>query len=542
MSAAPNLIESRDARRLFVVLAYIPAYVLLDWLIHTKTLIALGVAPWDPPAALSLALLIRYGAGMAPAVVLAATAGEYLTRGHFVPWHYTLLASFVLTAAYVGAAAVLLRYANIDPQLSRLRDLTWFCAVSVIAALVVAVGGAVLYGESESIRSLDWTNAVVPFWIGDITGIMVLTPVLLIHGRGVAKGVRRWRPTGEILLQAGTLALAIWMVFVLRFAEEHKMFYLLFLPLIWIAMRHGIRGATLAVLGIQIGGIVGTLESGHSIGTVQQLQLLMLTLAVTGLFLGMAVTERRRVVGELIEREVALNRALRFAAAGEMASALAHELNQPLSAISTYLRACKLLLAAPEKREELVGTMDKVVREASRAAGVVHRLREFFRTGSVRVGPCDPEVLVRDALEPLDQRINRHHIKVRLALAPGLPAVLVDRVQMELVIHNLALNAVEALTTTGGERREIEISAQEHPGGYVRITIQDSGSGVPPEMVGRLFQAFATSKEEGMGMGLVISQSIVQAQGGKLWYEPSPSGGASFNLVLPSHACGTIHS
>jgi len=533
MSATPRLMETGDARRLWVVLAYVPAYVLLDWAIHTKTLIALGVAPWDPPAALSLALLIRYGAGMAPAVALAAMLGEYLTRGALVAWPYTLLASLVVTAGYVAAAAVLLRWVRIDPRLGTLRDLTWFCVVALAAALVVAVGGVAVYGQSGPGATLDLASAVVHFWIGDVTGIMVLTPALLVHGDRFARGLRAWRPTWEMVAQAATLAVAVWVVFGLRFAEEYKLFYLLFLPLTWIAMRHGIAGATLAVLGIQVGAIAGTLESGNAIGDVRELQLLLLTLAVTGMFLGIVVTERKRAIGALSEREAVLNRTLRFAAAGEMASALAHELNQPLSAISTYLRACQVLLAAPGRRQELTETMNKVVGEATRAAEVVQRLREFFRSGSVRLQPCAPEALVRGAVDPLAQRLQRHDITLRLAIAPGLPAVQADRLQMEMVLHNLAVNAVEALGAPGTVRREIEIAAAPDPEGGVRFSVQDSGGGVAPEMLEHLFQPFATSKERGMGMGLVISRSIVQAHGGKLWYEPAPSGGASFNVVLP---------
>lgn len=542
MSTDPQQAHSPRARRNLVVLAYIPAYLLLDWAIHTKTLIALGMAPWDPPAALSLALLIRYGAGTAPAVAFAALVGEYLTRGDMVPWHFTFLASLVVTTGYVAAAAVLQRYAHIDPRLGRLRDLTWFSVTSVVAALVVAVGGAAVYGQAESLESLGMADAVLHFWIGDVTGIMVLTPALLIHGDLIGRGFKGWRLTGEMVAQAAVLGLAVWVVFGLRVAEEIRLFYLLFLPLTWIAMRHGIAGATLAVLGIQIGAIAGTLGSGSSIAAVREVQLLLLTLAVTGMFLGIVVTERKRAIGALSEREATLNRTLRFASAGEMASAMAHELNQPLSAISTYLRACTLLLAQPERRQELVDTMNKVVSEATRAAEVVQRLREFFRSGALRLARWAPEALVRGAVEPLGQRLQRHDIALRLHVEPGLPTVLADRLQMEVVLHNLAVNAIESLSASGAPRREIDIFAGLNPEGGVRFSVQDTGNGVAPEMREHLFQPFATSKERGMGMGLVISRSIVQAHGGKMWYEPSPTGGASFNVLLPTDATRKLPS
>src|SRR5690349_8003602 len=157
-----------------------------------------------------------------------------------------------------------------------------------------------------------------------------------------------------------------------------KLFYVLFLPVIWIAMRHGIEGAVFGTLAVQLGLIAAILVTGRPSGTVLEFQFLMLAIAATALLLGAAVSERRAIERQLRDKQSKLDRSLRLAAASELASALAHELNQPLSAITAYLRACQLMLAQPpDDPAELAQTMDKVIAEASRAGSVVRRLRDF---------------------------------------------------------------------------------------------------------------------------------------------------------------------
>jgi hypothetical protein len=181
------------------------------------------------------------------------------------------------------------------------------------------------------------------------------------------------------------IAIALWVIFGLKYTDEFKFFYLLFLPMIWIAMRHGIQGATVALAASHV-GINAILEwrGLHAI-TVVEFQMLMLGLAVTGLFLGMAVSTRRAAEERLHQREAELNQAMRLAAAGEMAQAIAHELNQPLVAVANYARAGRAMLEDPPRHAALLAdTLDKIDREANRAGQVMRRLREFFRGGGLR--------------------------------------------------------------------------------------------------------------------------------------------------------------
>lgn len=511
---------------------YVLAYLLLDWASHIEPHALLGISPWDPPAGLSVALLVTYGLGTIPAVAVASIGGELLMRALPVPAGYAILAALMMAAGYTSAVVGLRGKLRIDPRLGSLRDLAWFSIVVVIAALVVALGFVGIYGLADTESSEHWLRTAFHFWIGDVTGIMAVTPFILVHAPRLRLGLAAWRPTPAMLAEGATLCLSVWVVFGPVVTDDFRFFYLLFLPVIWIAMRHGMQGATMAVLGVQMGLILGVHYRGEAAGTVLELQLLMLSLAMTGLFLGMVVNERRGALSALNDRESELNRMLRLAGAGEMASALAHELNQPLSAITAYLRALRAMAESPEGREkQIVETIDKSVKEAARAAEVVRRLREYFGTGVVRLEPCAAGELVRSAAEPLQKRLSRGGIELKVDCPASLPRVLADRLQIEIVLHNLLGNAIDAIGSKQGPRR-ITVAGAEN-GQMLHIRVEDSGPGVSEELRPRLFQPFATGKPRGMGLGLVISRSIVGAHRGKLWHEPAASGGAVFNLTLP---------
>lgn len=331
--------------------------------------------------------------------------------------------------------------------------------------------------------------------------------------------------------------LALWVIFGLDFTNEFKFFYLLFLPLIWVAMRHGIRGATIAILVMQL-GVIGAVQWGkHKAATMVELQLLMLAVAITGLFLGMTVTARRQVEERLRAQQTELDRALRFAAAGELASALSHELNQPLSALSSYIHSCQLILSSPGEHSALLGqTMDKAVAEAERAGKVVHRLRDFYRSGAVRPEHISLAQLLREGMEPLRKRAEHHGISVRSALPPVSSSVWADRGQIETVLHNLVSNAIDAIASGQAQERKIVVEAAPAPGDMVRICVTDSGPGVPVELQTRLFEPFTSGKPDGTGLGLAISRSLIKANGGKLYLDldENPGAGARFCLTLPT--------
>jgi C4-dicarboxylate-specific signal transduction histidine kinase len=359
---------------------------------------------------------------------------------------------------------------------------------------------------------------------------VVTTPLLLEYAE--RKPALRRALDVELTLQCAAVLLALWIVFGLQATDEFKFFYLLFLPLVWIAMRRGFRGAVVASLAIQL-GLIAAAALGAKAVPLRELQFLMLTLALTALYLGMAVTEREAARRAVAVRDAALNRALRMATAGELAAAIAHELNQPLSAIGTYARACAHLAGQGASGPLLSDTLGKIDREVKRAGEVIRRLRAFYRTGSVRRERVDPAALAAAAVESLAPRLAQSGIEIEVDRGAALRAINVDRIQMQAVLHNLVANAIDALSAAPAPGRRIAIRLAAEPN-ELRCEVSDNGPGVAEEVAARLFQPFVTTKPDGMGLGLAMSRSIVEAHGGTLERAIDPAArGTTFRLTLP---------
>jgi two-component system sensor kinase FixL len=512
-------------------LAYVGAYVALDWASYIHPVAELAITPWNPPPGLSLFLLLRCGLRYVPALFVAALAAEVLVRG--VPSHpvLALASSLLLASGYAAAGAVLVGPLRIGRSLETLRDVNRFVATAGITPIPIALAYVGLHVVLGDLPAADLPGAVAQFWIGDAIGIIVTTPLLLEYAeRRIA-----WRAKFdvELVLQAAAILVALWIVFGIEATDEFKYFYLLFLPLIWIAMRRGLRGAVLASLAIQLGLIAAAEDVAAKGILLRDLQFLMLTLALTALYLGMAVTARAAAERAVAARDNALNRALRMATAGELAAAVAHELNQPLSAIGTYVRACVLMLDRPAQAPLLRDTLDRVAREVARAGEVIRRLRDFYRTGSTRRERVAPASLVAAVVQSLAPRLAEHSIAIEIAEEPDLPAIDVDVVQMHAVLHNLIANAIDALADDGGTERRIRVTLAARPDGTIRCAVADTGPGIADSVAARLFEPFTSTKPGGMGLGLAMSRSIVEAHGGRLAIERNAPRGATFELVLP---------
>jgi two-component system sensor kinase FixL len=246
------------------------------------------------------------------------------------------------------------------------------------------------------------------------------------------------------------------------------------------------------------------------------------------------IADRKAMEEKLRERDQYLDRTLRVAAAAEMASAVAHELNQPLTAASAYVQSLEMLLAQHAAADTgLNDTMRKTAAEVERAGSIVRRLREFYRRDPGALEAVPVSALIEAGLAPLRARLDRHRISVTADLEPGVPPLLVDRVQLEMVMHNVLRNAVDAITESEAALRQIKIGARRAQAGFVALSIEDSGPGVKPEIAEQLFKSFVTSKKEGTGLGLAISRSIVERHGGRLWLD-SADAGARFMITAPA--------
>jgi signal transduction histidine kinase len=453
--------------------------------------------------------------------VLADIAIRHAPGGYAI----TVMTGLVLTGGYAGIASILKTLLR-DTGLRSTRQLTIFASVVIFGSGVVGAGFIGVIHASRLLAETPFGNAWLRFWIGDAVGILVTAPLLF----AAADSTRRSALIALVrqpvaLLQAGALAATVWLIFEGFGTDPSRHFYLLFLPLIWIAVRFGMNGAIVAIAIVQLGVVLGIHQDGGIPLPVVELQALMAALTLTGLFLGVMVDERQRA-------EEGLRRTLRLAAAGEMAGAIAHEVNQPLTAAANYGRSAQMLFERGQGGSDLMREIiDRILSEADRASEVVRRLRDFFRAGTTRLEVMQPDDLLKCLRRMGDSAVADKAISLDVENAPGLPPLFVDRLQIELVLRNLLANAVESLMTSGRSSGRIRVLVERHDAEHVRIVVVDDGPGISPAAREDLFEPFVSGKATGMGLGLAVSRAIAEAHGGTL--EATAVEHGEFHLILP---------
>ena len=243
------------------------------------------------------------------------------------------------------------------------------------------------------------------------------------------------------------------------------------------------------------------------------------------------LTERQQTEARLQELQTELVHISRLTAMGEMAQALAHELNQPLSAITNYMSGSRRLLEGRTDEESTLirDAMDKAAEQSMRAGQIIRRLRDFVARGESERRVESLSKLVEEASALALVGAKEHRIQVRFQFDPSADLVLADKVQIQQVVLNLMRNAIEAMENS--ERRDLTVSSQSQ-GDLVVVSVADTGSGISEEVAAHLFQPFITSKAQGMGVGLSISRTIIEAHGGQITAEPNPGGGTIFRFTL----------
>src|SRR5258705_6464646 len=243
----------------------------------------------------------------------------------------------------------------------------------------------------------------------------------------------------------------------------------------------------------------------------------------------LAREERER----LRQAQADLAHVTRMTTMGELTASLAHEIRQPITAAVTNAKTCLRWLGrdqpdVPEARE----TAARIIKDVTRASDIISSISLLFKKGALQRELVDVNELIREMIVLLHSEANRYSISIRTELAEDLPKVMADRVQMQQVFMNLMLNGIDAMkdTTGGGEL----IIKSEQDDGQLRISVSDTGVGLPPEQAEQIFKAFFTTKDNGTGMGLPISRSIIESHGGRLWATGVPGGGAIFQFPRPA--------
>ena len=244
------------------------------------------------------------------------------------------------------------------------------------------------------------------------------------------------------------------------------------------------------------------------------------------------LTERQETEARLQELQSELVHISRLTAMGEMASALAHELNQPLSALTNYLKGSRQLLAKRDDKESAMirDALEKAAKQSLRAGQIIRRLRDFVGHGETEKRVESIQKLVEEASALALVGAKERGIRVNFSLDPAQDLVLVDKVQIQQVLLNLMRNAMEAMERSA--RRELLLSTARADGDMLMVNVADTGSGIADDVAAQLFHPFVTTKAHGMGVGLSISRTIVEAHGGRIWAEPNPGGGTIFRLTV----------
>ena len=521
------MFDLRAVRAVWLAGAFCLAYIALDVISGPEARYQTIAPVWHPAAGLALYLVLRRGQRAALPLALAAVLAATITPALPAQPGLSLLTGLLPLPIYLAVGAAMRRFLPGDAFHASHGGLLLWAVFSTLGSLLGAVAYATMLHGPEAFAARPWLDVVARYAIAETAGMLVVVPVcrfLLdeeLRAAYLGRILRR-ETAAYIALLAAVLAVALQ-----RPAPESLAYYLLILPLAWSAARQGMAGAVTAALVLEIGVTVAALRPIAHPAQIPNVQMLVLMLTLSGFLIGIAVDVARRASHEL-------RHSLRLATAGEMAGAVAHELNQPLTALSIYGSACERLLQRGDgDRELLHKTVRAMVAESQRASDVLKRLREFFRTGTTALEPLSLAALVGEAVASFAAQAGQEDVRLETGALP--PAtVLGDRVQLGIVLRNLLSNAIQAVASMpAGLERRIAVDAGVD-GEWIWIRIADNGPGIADKIRARLFEPFISLKSSGLGLGLAISRSIVETHGGTLGVEPGPH--AILKITLPAHA------
>jgi len=250
------------------------------------------------------------------------------------------------------------------------------------------------------------------------------------------------------------------------------------------------------------------------------------------------IAERKHTEGSLLATQAELARVARVAIIGELTASIAHEVNQPLAGIVANADACMAWLSAPQPNlDEAKKAAGSMILAATRASEVIARIRSLITKATPERLKLNINEVIEEALGLARTETMNNNVSLVTELASDLPVVLGDRIQLQQVILNLAMNGIAAMSSMNDRPRRLLIRSQTQDADRVLVAVQDSGTGMSPDVMTRLFEPFFTTRSQGIGMGLPISRSIIEGHGGRLWAESTVSRGSTFQFTLPTEAC-----
>lgn len=529
-------------RQAAVALAFLGAYAGLEWLSFIHEYKGVPITPWNPGLGLLFALMILGGPVYALVLFAGVVISETLVLKTNLQWPIILGIAAIIAAVY-GAAAWLARVRfALDVSLRKLRDVGVLLGAGLAGALFTTLLLSLLLVLEPNLSWGDVVIALVPLLVGDTIGIAVVTPLVMRAMHPHRLPMLSAPLITEIIFYAALIAGSLWIIGAAGAVNGVKLFYLLFVPVVLSALRFGLDGACVALALAQLGLVIVLRFFAADAQTFTEFQILMLVLTATGLIVGAVVTERERseehardAERRFKEKEAEAVHAARFTLVSGMASALAHEINQPMTAARALARSAQELIRKPEADLARADTnLTNMITQVDLAGAIVRRMREFLRRGHPRVSTVDAANVLDDALMLARSEAAAKDIRLVLKCENGLPPLYGDRVQLQQVVLNLVRNSIDSIASAkrGGE---VVIAARHlFTPGRVEFSVWDNGPGISEDIAERLFEPLMTSKHEGLGLGLPICTSIVEAHGGKIWLHSRDPGATEFRFTIPT--------
>ncbi len=528
-------------------LLYAAIYITLERVSDLRAPGGMPITAWSPGLGVLFAAMVRGDA----AAGFALLAGAFVTESFFsdvhLGWATTLgVATFI--ACVYAFVAWLARAMGLDYRMERVHDVALLLSAALGGALLAGVFITVLLYSIGFLPSGQEARVTMPLLVGDMIGVAVITPVVL---RAALPETRAAMMTPSFLAGVAAASLfaggVIWVMLQDPREVSTDLFYVLFLPIVFVALRNGLDGVCVALAATQITLVAGLDHFGYGSEAYAQYQTLMGVLTGTGLLAGAVSSERdaaardaRAARQRLKEKESEAARADRFQSVTGLASALAHEINQPMTAARAFARTAQVLSEQAEpdlaRVREYVG---RSVEQIDGAAEILKGMREFIRRGDSGRSVVRPEEILSDALLLVRPLAAQNRIRLISETEPTKP-VYCDRVQIQQVLVNLIGNAIDAIAGVGQTDGVVVISIRPFEEGRVLFSVRDNGPGVADEFAAKVFEPLATTKPSGLGLGLAISLDIVTAHEGRLWLESANPGTTEFRFWLPVETAGSV--
>ena len=526
-----------------IAVLYLAAYIILEWASFIHVHKGLPITPWDPGLGVAFALMIRGGPLSGLILCAGMVVAETLVLQNDVDWPIDIGVAAITALSYTSVAALVQRYFRIDADLTHLRDVLMLLAAGLAGAVLDTV---LLNAFLLAVGQFDMRDVVQVAWpllIGDMIGIAVVTPLLLrfrVQERFKTHRLLSLAPEGALYFCI--IGVALWLIVGSEGAHGFRLFYLLFVPVVIAAVRHGVDGACFSLAVTQF-SLIGLLHfSGYGASEFTEFQTLALVLTVTGLIVGVVVSERknsdriaRDAQARLVERQAEAAQVSRVNLVSGMASALAHEINQPMTAARALGRSAQHLVRTPgSDLSRADSNLSAMLTHIDHAGDIVRRMRNFIRRGHPHVSTINTRDMLEEAMTLAHAEAFARHVRVDLDAPADLPDLHGDRVQLEQVVLNLVHNAVDAIATAGQSHGHVHVTARRHSAPpRVEIGVLDNGPGIEGELAGRLFDPLTTAKQDGLGLGLSICASIMEAHGGRVWLHSGEPGATEFRFTVP---------